>query len=558
MKKIVILSTYPSNDLKINTLIDCINSVKKLDFDILLCSHLSLDTSIQSMVDYYIYDSKNYLLPPNMTTHSWFKIYDLHFRINRKGHELAISRNISNSLNLVSSLGYDFFIFLESDNIFSDLDLLKILKIYQEMLENDKKLFFFKPSEFREYDSYVYETLIFGGSPIYFLNKLKLPIDLDSWVNSEMMPTFETTFYKKFSDYENDFLIINCHSSEFFNTSQINIFRYGTFIFDLLYNEINDSEAVLLIHNMINHNDNKKIKIYLNNELISEELVPTNYWRYFTFKLDGSKLRLIYEINDVLQDEKTYILNDEIKSELLNNGTLSRIKNENKKVDVICLCKTSDDSKYEMTKNCLRSIIDSENDIDFNIFLLESNPDSSYDYSEYAKEYIKPNFEFNYNAYLNYANDYIKNDWVVVTNNDVIYEKNWFTEILKVYNKDNSFGSFSPFDISHFEKYFPNLINDNIDYYEGYEISKFIHGWSISMTKSTWSSVYPFDENFKFYYQDNDYSETIKNLGIKHALVKNSKSNHLISQTTDVKFGIDNSPEIKESELTFINKWFKI
>ena len=56
-------------------------------------------------------------------------------------------------------------------------------------------------------------------------------------------------------------------------------------------------------------------------------------------------------------------------------------------------------------------------------------------------------------------------------------------------------------------------------------------GWCICVTRDTISRVGDFDERFDYYYQDNDYAETIRSLGITHFLVTSSRVRHEFSRS---------------------------
>jgi hypothetical protein len=66
--------------------------------------------------------------------------------------------------------------------------------------------------------------------------------------------------------------------------------------------------------------------------------------------------------------------------------------------------------------------------------------------------------------------------------------------------------------------------------------------------------ICPFDELFDMYYQDNDYAETIKSKGIKHALVKNSIVSHYNTLNIRV-LEVTAKPKMEEDEQKFRNKW---
>jgi hypothetical protein len=375
--------------------------------------------------------------------------------------------------------------------------------------------------------------------------------------------TFEMTFYDKFKDFEDEISIVNLHSSDYFESSQINLFRYDTFVFDFIYNEINPNEAVLLINNLIHNTSEQKIVIKLNDIVIYEKIIHGGYWEYRTSSFNGDKFNLEYYIDGILQYNKEYILTESIIDKIKENGFLKKkdyfnVVENFESVDVICLTNTKDDKFYDMTKYCLHTLHSSENKYKFNVHLVESNSDSNYDFTKLVSNYIKPNEEFNYNKFLNICNKHIKSDWVVIINNDVFFEKNWFSNIVLEHEKNPKIKSFSPKDPRWFNIWFPGHIfeyENNI--FEGYTIAEMVFGWCLVIKKDVWDYIYPWDESFNLYYQDNDYVERLKVGYIGHAMVNTSIVSHLGSMTADVAFGEKEDDNIKKSELTFSNKWGK-
>jgi len=94
-------------------------------------------------------------------------------------------------------------------------------------------------------------------------------------------------------------------------------------------------------------------------------------------------------------------------------------------------------------------------------------------------------------------------------------------------------------------------------YFESYEVSEAIMGWSLVIKKTSLDKIIPFDENFDMYYQDNDYSMMLQKNGIKHALVRDSIASHLstlyLSQPLDDK----KKHKMTEGYIKYAKKWEK-
>jgi len=166
---------------------------------------------------------------------------------------------------------------------------------------------------------------------------------------------------------------------------------------------------------------------------------------------------------------------------------------------------------------------------------------------------ITPNEpKFNYNRFLNFGLKECKNEWILISNNDVIFTQNWLTNIFKVFEKNPTIKSFSPFAPNwHRHKEFTT----DKDFYVGYRTSYELAGWCILLHKTVVSTCKLFDERFVSWYQDNDYAMNLQVYGIQHALVSTSRVYHEVSSSMELLEG-----EYKNFATTgmlevFNNKW---
>jgi GT2 family glycosyltransferase len=224
-------------------------------------------------------------------------------------------------------------------------------------------------------------------------------------------------------------------------------------------------------------------------------------------------------------------------------------------VDVIMLTKSSTEKSIRMTMRTILTMKEAEPAVNFKVHLVESGPDSYTHYSSMVENYIRPAENFNYNRFLNIALEKCTEDWVVISNDDVGYEKGWFSEIMKVYQMRPDIHSFSPKDPVLYMKYFDwHFIQSPDIYFESYIVSEAVMGWCLVIKKESLDKILPFDEQFDMYYQDNDYVEMLKKFGIKHALVRHSVACHFetmnIQKLTDEKLNKMNIDLLK-----FKNKW---
>jgi GT2 family glycosyltransferase len=206
-----------------------------------------------------------------------------------------------------------------------------------------------------------------------------------------------------------------------------------------------------------------------------------------------------------------------------------------------------------MTVIALLMLYDSEKDYEFRVFLYETDPSSKHDYSNWVYKTFKDVEPYNCCRLINQAYSEVTSDWVIIANNDLRFERGWFSKIVDVHNKRPDIESFSPKDPLLYSRYYDyHFVTTDDDYVEGYKVTEFMAGWCYVMKKRVWDAIYPWDEQFNFYYADNDYAEKIKSLGIKHALVRDSIVFHFGSQTIAKQ---SDSSKLKEDELKFRKKW---
>jgi GT2 family glycosyltransferase len=223
-------------------------------------------------------------------------------------------------------------------------------------------------------------------------------------------------------------------------------------------------------------------------------------------------------------------------------------------IDVIILSYTKNDSIIKMNNDCINSLNSSSDQHTFNIFLIETESLKNYKYEQKNVTVIQPKIEFNYNKFLNIGFKECKNDWVLISNNDTIYHKNFLESLLEANNQDPEILSMSPMDDSWYRH---TIFNKDVKTHYGYRTSYEVAGWSILVNRSVIDIIGGFDEQFTFWYQDNDYASSLMVNGIKHALITNSKVTHLLNRSHGL---IEQEKKYSMTDglgVNFLNKWNK-
>lgn len=222
-------------------------------------------------------------------------------------------------------------------------------------------------------------------------------------------------------------------------------------------------------------------------------------------------------------------------------------------VDVIMLSNTKNRDFYAMTRRALESLQASEEDVSFVIHLVETNKKLAKKGFTYPDvDLIVPKERFGYNRFLNHGLDRCRHDWIVVSNNDVVFTKGWFSTLMKVHENHPDVLSLSPWEPKwHRAK---ALVPEG-EYLIGYRTGREVTGWCLVMHRSVVTQCALFDEQFEFWYQDDDYAMTLKKHNIKHALVPGSIVHHEVASSSNDFLWWTNFRMKNIQRVRYVKKW---
>jgi hypothetical protein len=173
-KNAILIMSYAPDIFRENLLRDLVNKVKLLDLDIILVSHTHQSNDIVNLVDYYLYDKENLLIPLHETENfDLFSLYNINVQTqlnicNLTNHGVAALKMLHSGLSLAKSLGYEKIIQIEFDTkIYNEKYILDLL----DRLNNYDCLFFSDDSTFADLqingynlNSYSFEELKYDES----------------------------------------------------------------------------------------------------------------------------------------------------------------------------------------------------------------------------------------------------------------------------------------------------------------------------------------------------------------------------------------------------------
>lgn len=194
-----------------------------------------------------------------------------------------------------------------------------------------------------------------------------------------------------------------------------------------------------------------------------------------------------------------------------------------RKIDIVIVSYAKDDECYNLTKNCLTSLFDSEENIEFCVYVVESQNDVQWDKEFPEVITLSAPLPYGYHKFLNTGIAAGINPYVVLCNNDLIFYKGWATEILKVSDQIPDIMSFSPYCPLTQSQY---GIKENSGNYLGHQVRVHISGWCIFQRREIYEKIGKLDERYEHWYCDNDYAMTLHSKGMGHILVTSSVVEH--------------------------------
>lgn len=229
-------------------------------------------------------------------------------------------------------------------------------------------------------------------------------------------------------------------------------------------------------------------------------------------------------------------------------------------IDVVMLAFTLDEEVFNMTSEAIRSLRTSEPDISFNVLVLESNRKwaelgLAYDAGTqvHIPEPDPTGGGFNFNRYNNIGQEMGTNEWVVFSNNDVVFHPGWCTAMLKAHAENPKLRCLCPVDPE--SEFTPaGTFAPGISYQIGYLVRVTFTGWCFMLERSVFEETGPFDERFDYYFADDDFSMTLRRHAILNAAVPDAQVNHL-AHITSRKAKVDISAKFKADQRIFHAKW---
>jgi len=176
MNDIIFISQHPNTPEKEQQVMECVESLKCADKEIILTTHCPVSVELQKMVDYFVYDSNNYMITDweDFSTWYWSK-GNINFAYILQGigpHQIANMTIHRNGLTMAKALGKDLVYYFEGDSSFDDSDRGAFDYIKNEMNLKNRKAYFEIEQNKRGTNSFNCKLEMFVGDPNFLLNSI--------------------------------------------------------------------------------------------------------------------------------------------------------------------------------------------------------------------------------------------------------------------------------------------------------------------------------------------------------------------------------------------------
>lgn len=396
MKKIIIISSYAHNKSKQDMLKKCILQIKKLNIDILLVSHCNIPEDIVSLVDYYIFEKKNDKNKCNVTSWIIDDIKQVNF-IRTESSEFSKINTITMAMNLVKSLNYEFFHFTEFDNIYSDVDILKIIDLQNSIINENKSFLFIQQIGvlFNNIKDKFYDSTYFAGMVNDFLNVINMgfPKTITEFENmfftNGMYQSYENFFYNLFSPFKSKSIILENEIQFHFTTSQLNISSVDDFLCVIVPADDNYDYLYLSNSNLIGKRD---VRISTDNVIVYQKTFNNIETDILKLEKRNQKIHIdILENNNIINNyDLDYNTN-------IDYGRSGNITFTNKKIFDVLYEENENKLTFIYLDNVSKRILTSIKDIDSHACIYSFINDVSNGFSCWAMPLPKHIIDFKNN-----------------------------------------------------------------------------------------------------------------------------------------------------------------
>lgn len=271
-EELVVILTYPDTKVKNDITKRCIENIKKSGRKILLASHYPVSNELQSMVDYYLFDSYNPLIEHTLYKYYWSDMGNMKVDLNldklpnynNLNQSLCVLNNIENSIRFANQLGYKRVINVSYDFILNDDNISKINELCTKLNTNNKQGYFMR---YVEGNMVLYKSVFFIINTDFYSNIFKNPRTPDKYnqecKNMDIHNFLEYYYEGKLKNHEIDLLIEDTDEEKLFNNDEINLFSGVEYLNVIPVKD--QPNSFVIWYNSSNKNDNRRLVLEFKN-----------------------------------------------------------------------------------------------------------------------------------------------------------------------------------------------------------------------------------------------------------------------------------------------------
>lgn len=304
---IIHLHLYFSNKEAESTALKNIKNLKDRGFKILITSPQVLNKEFYAHIDYFFFDRENQLFEKRYDQVDpviwWNDLGNLKLNFVVDGfqkHGLAVLRSMIKGCSIAKSVGYDYIIRFEYDDLFGPTSMNKVIDICNEVVKKDHSFYFYK-NDYGEDKKDVSTHLMFYKCQDFldifssvnneddyklFLEKIGLPnksIILEEFIYRVVDKFDDKVYFRPGNEMQSD------HPDTSFNTHQVPTGLKDGILSDVMrvrfYDEYDPTRLSIAVYNVISE---QKIDVHfdfydLNNQLSFSrtlEISGLGYWKF--------------------------------------------------------------------------------------------------------------------------------------------------------------------------------------------------------------------------------------------------------------------------------------
>jgi hypothetical protein len=325
-KPVIIMTSHPNFKTSEDITKQALESLKPLNIDTILSTHCPISPDLQNAATHFLFDKNNPLIRHDYYEQSWFDKEDyyslikLHKNDNDLQHALAVYINYYNGILHAKSLGYKTAICTNFDIVFHEDDLDIIRCKINEMKLNNKKSFYLTSNANEEIH---YKTIFFITDIDFFIENFKYVTNENDYnlLTREVGSNtncLENVFYQTLKSKSDQLLLQQIEEKDLFSVSKVNLFSNIEY-FTILPLRNDNEHFVVWFSSSNSFDDNRDLKINMNDILIKDDLITKNYIFFHKVKFERD-----YTYN--ISCEINYNGNIKKRNIIINNESFDKLK----------------------------------------------------------------------------------------------------------------------------------------------------------------------------------------------------------------------------------------